>query len=271
MVSIHRASASTNYPTVLVATLGSGGTYSDSVNGYQFSVSGIGTSSATVSVSMAAPACVRASPSVSISPFSQSAAPGNSVSYQLTVTNKNNSGCGTSTFSFTPQVPSGWSSSNSPATLSLVAGASATSVWTVTSSASNVAQQTYSVGSTTYDAGATTSTTTVQASYIVTMPDGTPPTAAITSPGNGAAVSGTVTVAANATDNIGVAKVEFWAGSKLLGTDTAAPYSIGWNTKGLSGTQTLTAKAFDAAGNATTSAPISVTVNGSAGKGRGKN
>ncbi|MGH8131471.1 MAG: Ig-like domain-containing protein, partial [Steroidobacteraceae bacterium] len=39
--------------------------------------------------------------------------------------------------------------------------------------------------------------------------DNTPPTVAITSPASGATVSGTLTVTANASDNVGVAGVQF--------------------------------------------------------------
>jgi hypothetical protein len=93
----------------------------------------------------------------------------------------------------------------------------------------------------------------------------------ITSPTGGSSVSGTVTISANAADNVGVAKVEFWVGGTLLGSDTSAPYSISWNTKNYSGSQTLTAKAFDAAGNAATSNVVTVSVTaGSSKPGLGK-
>jgi hypothetical protein len=91
--------------------------------------------------------------------------------------------------------------------------------------------------------------------------DFTPPTLALTAPANGATVMGTVTVSASASDNVGVTKVEFYAGSTLLGSDTTAPYSVSWNTSGgPNGPRTLTARAYDAMGYSTTSAPVSVTV-----------
>ena len=92
--------------------------------------------------------------------------------------------------------------------------------------------------------------------------DTTPPAVAITSPGVGA-VSGTVTVSASATDNVGVAGVQFKLDGANLGTeDTASPYSGSWNTaSATNGTHTLTAVARDAAGNNTTSAAVTVTVN----------
>jgi hypothetical protein len=93
--------------------------------------------------------------------------------------------------------------------------------------------------------------------------DVTPPTTSITAPTNNATVSGTTTISANASDNVGVTKVEFYLDSAtLIGTDTTSPYSFSWNTGGASnGPHTLTTKAYDAANNVGTSAGINVTVN----------
>jgi hypothetical protein len=263
-VSIHRQTSPASNSTLL-ATLDAGGVLSDSVNGYRFTVNSIGTSSASVTIDMPTASCARANPAVSISPVSQSGSPGKAVSYQVTVTNKNSSACGTSTFGFAPQLPSGWSSSNSPFTVSLGSGASASSSWTVTAP-TNVAEQSYAVYLTTYDTAATNSGATVQGSYIVTMPDSGLPMVTITSPTNGSTVSGNVTVAASATDNLGVSKVEFRVDGVLVATDTSAPYSFGWNTRKLSGSHTITATAYDTAGNQA-SASSTVTVTPSSGGG----
>jgi hypothetical protein len=46
-----------------------------------------------------------------------------------------------------------------------------------------------------------------------------------------------------------------------VGTDTAAPYQVSWDTTPVpTGTHTLTAVATDAAGNVTTSAAVTVTI-----------
>jgi hypothetical protein len=95
---------------------------------------------------------------------------------------------------------------------------------------------------------------------VANVPDTTPPTVSITAP-TGGTVSGTVTVSADAADNVGVSQVEFFAGSTTIGTDTTAPYSIQWNSSGFGGAQQLTAVARDGAGNTTTSAAVAVTVN----------
>jgi len=92
--------------------------------------------------------------------------------------------------------------------------------------------------------------------------DTTPPTTSITSPTAGSTVSGSVTISANASDNVGVTNVEFYVGSTLIGSDNTSPYSIAWNSASVAnGTHTLTSRAYDAAGNSATSAGVSVTVN----------
>jgi hypothetical protein len=73
--------------------------------------------------------------------------------------------------------------------------------------------------------------------------------------------SGTITLNAAATDNVGVSKVEFYVDNVLKGTDTVAPYSMTLDSATLSNaSHALTAKAFDAANNSTVSAPVSFTV-----------
>jgi len=92
--------------------------------------------------------------------------------------------------------------------------------------------------------------------------DTTPPAVSITSPISGASVSGTVTMTADASDNVGVTGVQFLLDGSNAGAEvTAAPYSAPWDTTTASrGPHTLTAVARDAAGNRTTSASVSVTV-----------
>ncbi|TMK43228.1 MAG: hypothetical protein E6G55_12625, partial [Actinobacteria bacterium] len=93
-------------------------------------------------------------------------------------------------------------------------------------------------------------------------PDTTPPTVSITAPAAGATVSGTITVSASATDNVGAVGVQFKLDGVNLGAEvTSAPYTLSWNTATASnGLHTLTAVARDAAGNTATTAAVSVTV-----------
>jgi subtilisin family serine protease len=98
--------------------------------------------------------------------------------------------------------------------------------------------------------------------------DTTAPTTSITSPSNGATVSGTVTVQASASDNVGVSRVELYVDGSLVGTDTTSPYSFSWDTTTVgNGSHNLQTRAYDAAGNVGSSAVVSVTVSNGTGGG----
>jgi len=97
-------------------------------------------------------------------------------------------------------------------------------------------------------------------SNIVTLAEQVPPTVSINSPTNNSSVSGTVDLNVIAADNIGVTKVEYFVNNVLHDMDSLNPYSISWDTSSVaSGVYTLTAKAYDAAGNVS-QASSSVTV-----------
>src|SRR5207245_10201411 len=83
-----------------------------------------------------------------------------------------------------------------------------------------------------------------------------------TAPAAGVTVSGTVTVSASATDNVGVVGVQLKLDGVNLGAEvTSAPYTLSWNTATASnGLHTLTAVARDAAGDTAISSAVSVTV-----------
>ena len=74
-------------------------------------------------------------------------------------------------------------------------------------------------------------TTSTAVSVTVSNPDTTAPTITISSPPNGAALSGTTTVTATASDNVGVVGVQFKVDGVNMGTeDTTAPSSTSWST-----------------------------------------
>ncbi|HYF92255.1 MAG TPA: S8 family serine peptidase [Symbiobacteriaceae bacterium] len=87
------------------------------------------------------------------------------------------------------------------------------------------------------------------------------PTVSISSPAEGATVSGDVTVTADAADNVGVGKVMFYVDGHEVGTATTAPHSISWSSSGVAdGAHSLVANAYDAAGNVGKSAAVRVNV-----------
>ncbi|WP_219339665.1 extracellular catalytic domain type 1 short-chain-length polyhydroxyalkanoate depolymerase [Luteimonas salinisoli] len=91
--------------------------------------------------------------------------------------------------------------------------------------------------------------------------DGSAPDVVLTAPADGAEVGGTVALAADASDDIGIARVEFLLDGVLLGSDDSAPYGLSWDsTAATDGAHTLQARAIDLVDNVGTSAPAHVNV-----------
>ena len=91
--------------------------------------------------------------------------------------------------------------------------------------------------------------------------DNTAPTAGVGSPAAGALVSGSVTFAATTGDANPIASVEFFVGGSSLGTVGSAPFRMSWDTTGESdGSASLHVVVTDIAGNSTTSASRTVTI-----------
>jgi chitinase len=94
------------------------------------------------------------------------------------------------------------------------------------------------------------------------------PTAQITSPANGATFTApaNIPIAANASDSDGtVARVDFFQGTTLLGSDTTSPYSFNW-TNVPTGTYSLRAVATDSLGATGSSPTVSITVRAATGQ-----
>ena len=88
------------------------------------------------------------------------------------------------------------------------------------------------------------------------------PTVVITSPLDGAAFAApaTLTIVAKPFDSDGsVSQVEFFAGTNFLGNAAADPYSVTWSNVP-AGSYSLTARATDNLGAATTSVPVTISV-----------
>ena len=112
--------------------------------------------------------------------------------------------------------------------------------------------------------GATTTSTPV--SVTVGGATNQPPTVSLTSPATGTTYTApaSVTMSASASDTDGtVARVEFYQGSTLVGSDTTSPYSVVW-TGVAAGSYSLTAVAYDNSGATRTSTAAAVTVTATA-------
>lgn len=142
-----------------------------------------------------------------------------------------------------------------------------TSSGTTFQDTSLTASTTYAYSVSAYDAAGNESARTNPVSVTTPAPQAPPDTVApgvsMSAPLPGTTVSGTVTVSATATDNVGVAGVQFMLDGAPLGAeDTTAPYSVQWDTTAASNsTHILTARARDSAGNTqTTSGGFTVVV-----------
>jgi len=99
------------------------------------------------------------------------------------------------------------------------------------------------------------------ASMVNLVPGNSSPSVTLTQPTDGAlfAAPATVNLAAIASDDGTVTKVEFFNGSTKLAEDTTAPYSFTWGGVP-GGSYTLTARATDDLGATTTSSPSTISV-----------
>ena len=103
---------------------------------------------------------------------------------------------------------------------------------------------------------------TTSAPVALTVADQIAPSIVLTSPADGATVSGVVNVVAEASDDVGIVGVQFKLNGANLGTEvTSAPFSFAWDTVPVAeGSYTLSALARDADGNLTAAAPVTVNV-----------
>ncbi|MBA3252465.1 MAG: alkaline phosphatase family protein [Geodermatophilaceae bacterium] len=93
-----------------------------------------------------------------------------------------------------------------------------------------------------------------------------PPEVSLTSPAEGAVVSGTVALTASATDDVTVTDVGFAVDGVDVGSDSSTPYSVLWDSATVAaGTHSVTATARDSAGQTATST-VSVTVQAAAAR-----
>ncbi|MDB5164175.1 MAG: hypothetical protein JWS12_793 [Candidatus Saccharibacteria bacterium] len=97
--------------------------------------------------------------------------------------------------------------------------------------------------------------------------DTTPPTASIATPSTGTSVSGTTVLSSAASDNVGVTKVDYIADTSTTPIGIATPsvnygWFLNWDTLSVgNGRHTITARAYDQAGNVGKSATITLVVN----------
>jgi subtilisin family serine protease len=143
---------------------------------------------------------------------------------------------------------------------STVIGSDTTAPYSIAWSSRTVVNASYTFTARAYDAAGNTGDAT-PITLVVGNPN-RPPVTAVTSPAANAVLKNTVSLIASATDDPpGVARVEFHVGGVLVATDTAAPWSVNWDSRTLpNGSYTLISRAIDTEGLAADSAPIAITL-----------
>lgn len=93
--------------------------------------------------------------------------------------------------------------------------------------------------------------------------DSAAPAVAVASPAEGATFEGAVALSATASDDVGVARVEYTLDGVVIAVATEEPFDAEWNSEGtMPGAHTVAATAYDASGNRGLSAPVPITVAG---------
>ncbi len=111
------------------ASLAVGSEFFDPATGVRILTTGVNSNAANVQIAFGTGSCVRANPSISISPASQWGFPGEALNYSVSITNNDSSACGISSFSVIPTLPaSGWSQTPPSLTEQLSPGETATNI-----------------------------------------------------------------------------------------------------------------------------------------------
>jgi hypothetical protein len=241
-----------------------GQTFTDPFIGMSLTTDSISPSGASVSIQFSPVSCNRANPSVSLTPPSQTGTNGQTLTYNLSITNNDGPNCLPSLFNISSVIPSNWSISPNLSSINLAPGATFSTPVNV-SSFLITGSGNYNITITARNSADSSLVGSGTAVYVVQSNiDTSPPTVTMTSPTNGqtVAIRSTITLAATASDNIGVNKVQFYLNNTFIKgcSDTSAPYSCSWKVPAQKGkTYQFSAVAFDAAGNPGYSQIITVT------------
>lgn len=211
-----------------VSGLPVGDTYTDSTHGISVTVTSASSTGATIQVSSAALAATATSLTSSLNP----ALVGNTLTFAATVTGS----VPTGTVRFTAD-------GGALCTVTLSGGVAPCST-------SGLAAGTHSIVAVySGDSHNAASTSPTLSETVSSVTDTAPPVVTITSPVNGATVTGSVTISAKATDDVAVASLTLYLDGAVVATTNTASVSYKWNTrKAAKGPHTITAVAKDPAG-----------------------
>jgi hypothetical protein len=167
-LAVHTFGAQSN--TFRLAELDDSESYIDNVNGITVTQVSHTPDYTTVRVDLADGGCNPQSALIDIAPASQRGAPGDTMDYTISVTNRDGVFCAAGTFGLTAVLPGGtWQGTVSPADLLLLPGETGQAALSVTS-APDAASGNYSVGVTIFDAGEPGHAASADGIYVVPDP-----------------------------------------------------------------------------------------------------
>ena len=172
-----------------------GQTWTDPYSNLSISTVSATTAGLTVNVNYGAVPCTTSAPTVSVSPLNPSMYPGQTVTYGLTVTDNDSSGCSASTINFGSTEPSGWSTSFSASSVTLNPGQSS-SLTMYKGAPSGTAAATYAV-----NVNATTPSASAAQTANATVITAPPLAATVSVSGSTFTAPGTVTITSTVTSN----------------------------------------------------------------------
>ena len=259
-INVHRYQGNGYGMTYFIRSLDDGETFTDDVNG--ITVSQISHNSESVAVDISfdgdgGSACVPATPSVSLSPASETVTPGSVVHYSVQVRNTDNASCPSTTFDLT-HVGDG-SGSLSPSWLTLAPGATGFADLHVSTAGLADGSHAAEVRANDND-GADPQHPSAGVGNAVVVTDGTPPSTPSGLSGS-AGSSGNVQLRWNGTTDAisGVDLYTVYRDGAMIGTTTGTSYTDG-NVEG-GATYSYTVTAADRVGNRSVhSDPVTVTV-----------
>ncbi len=243
------------------ARLTPGHSFQDPATGITIKTLSTSSTGATFSLTYGTPQCERVAPT--ISPYdSMWVNPGQTVNTGVTITNNDSPACGASNFNLTSSVAAGLTQTPASTSVSVPpSGATRSISFTLTSSTS--AASGYYPFTETVKNSASSQTASATGSYNISN-NSTPPTATLSSPLNGANVSGSVPMAATASSSLGISRVDFTVDGTVVCSDATSPYTCDWNSTTVpNGIHFMSATAYDAAGaNGYSSQAIVTVTNG---------
>ncbi len=229
------------------SALGLNKVFNDTYRGIKIKVTALTRQFATINFTKYTPPCVRSKPEVSLEPIAQWGKPGETLYYSMSIANTDSFSCGTSTFTVTPVLFSGWTQTPSATTVSVGPWSKSYVTLAIKSNNQNP------TGYFTFREGikhnlAPQLSTAISANYNVYYSDTTPPITKFVSPTDNQTVSaGYNRIEVEVNDNTQVSYVYLTQDGIYVDGFSAGPFIF--NTTFQPGNHILKVSAYDFVGN----------------------